>query len=217
MKPDKNKKFVLAKKVAHKISFVGNLDEWSRAERITFDDGGVPPHGRRATVYTLWDEEYLYIAFDVERRNPKARILEHDGEGLWLDDGVEFLIDPLNDGGEFSMTDDVAYHINILNAVYDERGSGTRRPDASWTGAAIHEVRMKAAQGEDATGYICEIGVPWMELGISPTEDHTVIGIDFCVNGTEDETGNYHHFDWAGLRLFHHPDGFGKLKLVGSA
>lgn len=210
-----NVKLILARRTTHGIKFVGNLEEWSASEKVSFDDGGTPPLKRRATVYVLWDEKYLYIAFDVDRRSPIAKVTEHDGQGLWLDDGVEFLIDPLNDGGEFCMPDDVAYHINILNVVYDERGTGEKKADASWTGAAVHQVKLKEGTDKQVVGYVCEVGVPWEELGIDPVENQTVIGIDFCVNGTDDETGKYHYFDWMGLKLFHHPDGFGKLKLVG--
>ncbi len=207
-------RFTHAKKAVRKISFTGKLEEWSAAEKISFGDGRVQPRGRHATVYTLWDDNFLYIAFDVDRMNPRAKVTRHDGEGLWLDDGVEFLIDPMNDGGEYCMRDDIAYHINLLNVVYDERGTGEKKADASWVGSAVHEVKLKTDADGVTTGYICEVGVPWVELGITPVEDRTVMGIDFCVNGTDDETGNYHYFDWAGLKLFHHPDGFGLLELV---
>ncbi|MFZ1083030.1 MAG: sugar-binding protein [Candidatus Kryptoniota bacterium] len=206
---------MLAKKTPRKIVIDGNLDEWSSAEKVSFDDGVPLLYRRSATVYTLWDNEYLYIAFDVNRRNPHAKVTTHDGDNLWLDDGIEFLIDAKNDGGDLFMPDDIAYHINILNAVYDDRGTGKDEQDISWNGNAIHQVKLKTDSGGEVSGYCCEAAVPWDELGITPIEDSTVIGIDFCVNGTDDLTGKYHYFDWAGLKIFHHPNGFGKLRLVG--
>ncbi len=204
-----------ARRAARKITIDGVLDEWSQAEHVTFDDGGPMPERRIATAYVLWDENYLYIAFDIDRKNPKAKVTQRDGQGLWLDDGIEFLIDANNDKGSVFMPDDIAYHVNILDAVYDDRGTGGPKQDAAWNGNAQHKMKLKEGADGIPIGYVCEIAVPWEEMGIVPREDETVIGIDFCVNGTDDHTGQYHYFDWAGLKLFHYPDGFGTLKLVG--
>lgn len=205
---------MLARKTTRPIVIDGELDEWSAAERVFFDDRKSP--GISATAFTLWDDKYLYIAFDVNRKNPRAKVKEHDGYGLWLDDGIEFLIDSKNDGGSLFMTDDIAYHINILNVVFDDRGTGKEKQDVSWDGNAAHQMKLKKNPDGEVTGYCCEIAVSWEELGIVPVENSTVLGIDFCVNTTDDETGEYRYFDWAGLKLFHYPDGFGKLKLVGA-
>ena len=55
----------------------------------------------------------------------------------------------------------------------------------------------------------------WAEIGIEEVEGHTVIGIDFGVNGKDPETGGYDYFDWCGLKVFHDPSGFGELFLAG--
>lgn len=206
---------ILARKATDKITIDGILEEWSNAEHVTFNDGGAMSERRSATAYVLWDENYLYIAFDVDRRNPKAKVTQRDGQGLWLDDGIEFLIDANNDKGSVFMPDDIAYHINLLDAVYDDRGTGGPKQDATWNGDAEHKTRLKFGPDGSPTGYTCEVAVPWKEMGIVPRAGETVMGIDFCVNGTDDHTGQYHYFDWAGLKLFHYPDGFGTLKLVG--
>ncbi|MHB8581541.1 MAG: sugar-binding protein [Ignavibacteriaceae bacterium] len=189
-------------------------NEWHDADSICFNANGKLDKRRSATVYVLWDNRYLYVAFDVDRKNPKAKVTQRDGDGLWLDDGIELLIDGKNDKGKYFMPDDIAYHINILNAVYDDRGTGGEDPDSSWNGKAKHKMKLK--NGKDGIlGYTCEIAVPWSEIGVKPISGETILGVDFCVNGTDDETGEYHYFDWAGLKLFHYPDGFGQLYLVG--
>ncbi len=207
---------VLAKRKTSDITFEGKLEQWHHANRLDFDDGAAPPERRSAVVCVLWDEKYLYIAFDVRRKNPRAKVTERDGHGLLFDDGIEFLIDAKNDKGTLFMQDDIAYHINILDAVFDDRGTGGLKQDVSWNGKAIHKMNLKAQENGEVTGYVCEVAVPWEELGVAPVENVTVVGIDFCVNGTDDLTGAYHYFDWAGLKLFHYPDGFGELKLVGA-
>lgn len=204
-----------ARKATTEIRIDGLLDEWYQAEHVTFDDGGPISERRSATAYVLWDDNYLYIAFDVNKKDPKAKIIQRDGHGLWLDDGIEFLIDAKNDKGNMFMPDDIAYHINILDTVFDDRGTGGPRQDVSWNGNARHKTILKTAADGSVLGYVCEVAVPWEELGIVPHENETVMGIDFCVNGIDDHTGQYHYFDWAGLKLFHCPDGFGTLKLVG--
>lgn len=159
------------------ISVDGVLEEkeWLNSDSIGFNDNGSFQNRRSATVHVLWDKRYLYIAFNVNRKNPKAKVTQRDGYGLWFDDGIEFLIDPLNDKGKYFMPDDIAYHVNILNAVYDDRGTGCENPDSTWNGKALHEVRLKKGK-HSFTGYICEAAVPWTELGITPVADKTVMG-----------------------------------------
>ncbi|MCL5267360.1 MAG: hypothetical protein M1469_04560 [Bacteroidetes bacterium] len=207
---------ILARRKTRQITFEGNLEQWHQANHVSFDDGSALSGRRSASVYALWDEENLYIAFDVDRENPRAKVTQRDGHGLWFDDGIEFLIDAKNDKGKLFMPDDIAYHVNILDAVFDDRGTGGPKQDVSWNGDAAHKMNLKTTKDGRVTGYICEVAVPWEELGIVPQENVTVVGIDFCVNGTDDRTGEYHYFDWAGLKLFHYPDGFGELKLAGS-
>jgi hypothetical protein len=62
---------------------------------------------------------------------------------------------------------------------------------------------------------VVQASIPWAEVGIEPVARHTVIGIDFGVNGKDPETGGYAYFDWCGLKVFHDPSGFGELLLAG--
>jgi len=167
-------------------------------------------HPRHATVYTLWDKENLYLAFDVHTSKLQASVREHDGDKLWEDDGVEFLIDPLSHRAKEFLPDDFSYHINILNTVYDDRGTPSGQPDSRWNGNAQHVVRIL-----DDYHYVIEVSVPWAKIGVEPVEGHTILGIDFAVNGKDPDTGAYDYFDWCGLKVFHEPSGFDGLLLVG--
>src|SRR5207249_12093786 len=111
--------------------------------------------------------------------------------------------------GQF-LPDDFSYHINILNSVYDDRGTPAGQPDSRWNGNAQHVVRIL-----DDYHYVIEVSVPWAEIGVEPVEGHTILGIDFAVNGKDPDTGAYDYFDWCGLKVFHEPSGFGKLLLAG--
>jgi len=191
------------------IPLDGDLAKWRAAEKLTFAGKPLAGHPRHATVYPLWDKTYLYLAFDVHSAKLQASVREHDGDKLWEDDGVEFLIDPLFDRTKEFLPDDFSYHINILNAVYDDRGTASGKPDPGWNGTAQHRVTIV-----DDYHYIVQVAIPWKEIGVEPLEGHTILGIDFGVNGKDPETGAYDYFDWCGLKVFHDPSGFGELLLA---
>jgi Carbohydrate family 9 binding domain-like len=188
----------------------GDLVKWQGADRVIFDGRPLAGHPRRATVYALWDKQNLYLAFDVHSSKLQASVRERDGDKLWEDDGVEFLIDPLLHYTKEFLPDDFSYHINILNAVYDDRGTPSGQPDPQWNGNAQHVVRVL-----DDFHYVVEVAVPWKEIGVEPVEGRAALGIDFGVNGRDPESGVYDYFDWCGLKVFHDPSGFGKLLLAG--
>lgn len=184
-----------------------NLDQWQDAEYVSFDGRPLTGCRRSATVYTMWDHKYLYLAFDVHSSKLAAKETKHDGD-IAPDDGVEFLIDAHCDRTRQFLPDDFSYHINILNVVYDDRGTHHGTADSGWHGTAKHAVKII-----DDYHYLVEVAVPWIEIGLEPQEGKTAIGIDFCVNGTDPETGKYDYFDWCGLKVFHDPSGFGELRL----
>jgi len=192
------------------IALDGDLGKWREAETVTFGGKPLAGHLRHATIYSLWDKENLYLAFDVHSSKLQASIREHDGDKLWEDDGVEFLIDPLLQHTKEFLPDDFSYHINILNAVYDDRGTPAGQPDPQWNGDAQHIVRTV-----DDYHYIVQVSIPWKEIGVEPVEGHTILGIDFGVNGKDPDTGAYDYFDWCGLKVFHDPSGFGEMLLAG--
>jgi hypothetical protein len=96
------------------------------------------------------------------------------------EDGVEFLIDPLLHRTKDFLPDDFSYHINILNAVYDDRGTPSGQPDPRWNGSAQHVVRVL-----NDYHYALRVSIPWKEIDIEPVEGRTVLRIDFGVNGKD--------------------------------
>lgn len=187
----------------------GNLAEYAGAGKVSFEGRPLGGHPRRATVFTLWDKSNLYLAFDVHSSELRAEVRQHDGDKLWEDDGVEFLVDAGLHRTKQFLPDDFSYHINILNTVYDDRGTPTGEPDQRWNGAARHAVTIL-----DDYHYLVEVAVPWSEIELHP-KIGTRLGIDFCVNGKDPSTGQYEYFDWCGLKVFHDPSGFGELVLAG--
>jgi len=203
-------RMIRAFRVERPLSLDGDLSKWNGAESVKFESRPLGGHPRRATVYALWDRHYLYIAFDVYSSKLQAAYRERDAEKLCEDDGVEFLIDAHRDRTRQYLPDDFAYHINVLNVVYDDRGTPAGRPDSKWDGEARHNVKIL-----DDFHYLVEVAVPWTEIGLKPKKGKTTIGIDFCVNGKDPATRKYDYFDWCELKLFHDPSGFGDLVLAG--
>ena len=208
--PPKVQNKVRAFKTGIPIPLDGDLAKWRGAGIVTMEEKPIAGHPRHAAVYPLWDKENLYLAFDVHSSKLQASVRERDGDKLWEDDGVEFLIDALCDRSKEFRPDDFSYHINTLNAVYDDRGTPAGQPDPRWNGNARHEVRIL-----DDYHYVVQVAIPWAENRVTPVEGHTVLGIDFGVNGKDPQTGVYDYFDWYGLKVFHDPSGFGDLSLEG--
>lgn len=123
---------IRALKTAIPIPLDGDLAKWRGADTVTFEGKPLAGHPRHATVYALWDKENLYLAFDVRSSKLQASVREHDGDKLWEDDGVEFLIDAMSHRTKEFLPDDFSYHINILNTVYDDRGTPSGQPDPQW-------------------------------------------------------------------------------------
>ena len=84
----------------------------------------------------------------------QVTVREHHGDKLWWDGGVEFLIDAQRHGTKEYLPDDFCHHINILNAVYEARGTVSGKSDCKWTGPAQHAVRLS-----DDCHYLGEVAV----------------------------------------------------------
>ena len=65
--------------------------------------------------------------FEASGQLPRTRWRQTLGR-----DRVEFLIDALLQRTKEFLPDDFSYHINILNAVYDDRGTSSGQPDPDW-------------------------------------------------------------------------------------
>jgi hypothetical protein len=207
----KSARQILTRKAESPIILDGGFGEMENgSESVTFEGRPLAGHARRATVHTMWDPKNLYLAFDVHSPKLRAEVHEHDGDRLWEDDSVEFLIDAHHDRASQFLPGDFAYHTNILNVVYDDRGTPSGQPDSSWNGQALHIVKLL-----DDYRYAVEVAIPWTEIGLEPRDRHTSIGLDSCVNGRDPQTNQYDYFNWCGLTVFHDPSGFGDLILAG--
>jgi hypothetical protein len=188
---------------------------WWAADSVVFD-GKSCGSENVAVVKTLWDSHSLYLLFKVSDANLQAYQTEQDHRQLFLDDMAEFLIDTANDRDSCWNERKIIYHINLLGAKKDDRGTARCYSDASWNGEAVFAVAMFGTMNrpDDVDeGYQVEVAIPWQELESLP-EAGLTLGVNFAV-GDNNNAGRQ-LFDWVGARNFRSPHLFGRLVLKGA-
>jgi len=206
-----------ARKSSGKITIDGDLGDWST---VTWDHF-VPvfTRGWNDTCHyaVQWDEDRLYFAFKVENDNLLATRKSRDETGLHLDDGIEILIDTDSDASRDWRNDDLAYHVNVLNVIMDDKGTDEKgRYNNTWDGKAETMVKVLGTVNDETDediGYHVEFAIDWEELGKKPAAN-LVMRINVGVNDTDDLHREYRYYDYMGLNVFHHPASFAELVLV---
>ena len=192
----------------------GVLDEWETALPVFYLDDVASPRRNSARTWAMWDEEYFYVAFSVRDEFLRGTHTEHDAPVS--DDGVEILIDTRRDRSNDWLTDDYCWHINILDAITDDRGTFEGKIDKSWNGNAFSKTTIFGTLNDESPdkGYITEVAIPWNDIRLSGIGEGTELAVDFCVNDFDEDPEEYLYFDWCNLELFHKPSGFGLVRLV---
>jgi hypothetical protein len=83
------------------ITIDGNLSDWAGVPAVTFADD--PGNGRgsannSASVKMVWNDTYLYAAYDVTDSELLAVQTVRDHADLYKDDAIELYIDPRGTG-----------------------------------------------------------------------------------------------------------------------
>jgi len=194
------------------IQIDGDLNEWGRQNAVLLN-GKKLKSENRVKISSCWDREMLYFSFDVKDKDLRAYQDSTDHPRLFMDDMVEFLLDANNDKDSCWGIDNFVYHINILRAKKDDRGTANCKSDPSWNGHAVYKIRMYGTLNDTTDvdqGYSLEIGIPWIEIGRIP-EPGLTMGINFA-NGDNDGKGRQ-LFDWVGAWPMRSPYAFGNLLL----
>ena len=167
----------------------GDLSEYRDSNAITFSPSS---GGNIVMVKALWDDQGLYLAYEITDTHLNAEALLRDGE-VWNDDSVEWFIDVLSNGGAsdnlyapYMLSDDYHGVVNIINAQYDSQGSSSGSPSSLWNGNWQSAIRLNGTNNNNAdsdTGYTFEIKIPWTIIGYSSVPvSNTSIGISFAHN-----------------------------------
>jgi hypothetical protein len=178
----------------------GNLDDaaWSKVPVRRLDkasefysyerkDGRTPgswtgPDDLSANMRFLWDDDYLYVAVEVEDDN--AGILQ-EGEQIWYQDGLQFLIDPVRTSAQKVGKYDYAL------------GKGNKGPqawsylsaDAAAPTGEVKDMKIAIEQPKAGTGTrTYEVAIPWSRLAPFKPEAGANLGLTLLLN--EDDGNN---------------------------
>jgi Ca2+-binding RTX toxin-like protein len=150
------------------------------------------PGGDRVRFGALWDDDYLYLAIDVEDDT-----LVSVPNNPWAGDGIRIFIDANHAREEVFSGDDRQFMIDLDGTIYEPSGrtEGVRQ----------------AVQIRDR-GYGMEVAIPWSNLGIEPGENLT-IGFDLSQDD-DDGDGRRDPLVWHGTDVnAPAPNQFGNLLL----
>lgn len=200
------KKYICYKS-AGEITIDGYLDEseWSKAE-WTDDfvdiEGSLKPHPRfRTRAKMLWDENYFFIAAELEEPDIWGTLTNRD-DIIFYDNDFEIFIDP--DGNTHSYCE---FEMNALNTVWDLL---LIQPYRDINKAAIHSWDIKGLKsgvaiygslnkpGDKDSCWTVEVAFPWevfkeiADISIPPNnEDQWRINFSRVQWKTEIKDGKY--------------------------
>ncbi|MCD4823690.1 MAG: carbohydrate-binding family 9-like protein [Phycisphaerae bacterium] len=148
-----------------------NESAWEKAQTVKLQlNNGTPPR-YATTVRVLWDDTYLYMAFDCEDPQPSASFKKHD-QPLWEQGNVvEAFINPAGKGRKY-----YEFQINPLNTKIDLWIDLTRESGLNWKinrvwnaegwRSAVN-IRRKSKRGP-AIGWSVETAIPLKNFKTSP-------------------------------------------------
>ncbi len=182
----------------------GEIDTaWESANEISTDIVTQGTEPSKATVKTMWDEDYLYVLAKVADKTLCAT-----GANPWENDSMEFFVDENNGRTTAYEGDDAQYRVNYKN-------------EQSFGGNAITDkfqtVTKAVYDGETAIGYLVEAAIPFAT--INGSVDH-IMGFDLQVNddsnadGVRDGMSNWCDATGDGWK---NTEAFGLLKFVSSS
>jgi len=150
----------------------GRLDEaaWQAApwtEYFVDIEGDAKPKPRyRTRAKMLWDDEYLYIAADLEEPHVWATLTQHDAV-IFHDNDFEVFIDPDGDSHEY-----YEFEINALNTGWDLRlrkpykdgGPALNEWEIPGLRTAVHVNGTLNNPADTDVGWTVEMAFPWKVL-----------------------------------------------------
>lgn len=143
--------------------------DWDRAERagplVRSLDG--KPAAEQTVARLLWDDESLYVAFQVEDAEV-ATPFTRDDQPLYQSNVVEIFLNP---SGDLARYDEI--EIAPSNALFDASFTGRRQGmDLSWSSHARHAVHVDGTLNDSRDvdrGWTAELAIPFAALTGMPS------------------------------------------------
>jgi hypothetical protein len=157
------------RRAAHPLKIDGRMDEpeWQRApwsdDFLDIEGAAKPAPRFRTRMKMLWDDEYLYVAAELEEPHVWATLTEHDAV-IFHDNDFEVFLNPSGDTKNY-----FEFEINARNTSWDlflpkpYRQGG--KADNSWEIPGLHTaVQVSGTINEPKDqdrGWSVEMAFPW--------------------------------------------------------
>jgi hypothetical protein len=172
------------------VNIDGRLDDaaWKRAPWTSYFvdiEGSAKPKPRfRTRAKMLWDDEYFYVAAELEEPHVWATLTEHDSV-IFRDNDFEVFLNPSGDGNNY-----FEFEINALNTGWDlflprpykKKG----RADNSWEipglKTAVHVQGTLNDPRDRDRGWTVEMAFPWKAFASRAPVERPRPGDEWRVN-----------------------------------
>jgi hypothetical protein len=162
----------LCRHTTRPILIDGKLDDaaWSEApwtaDFVDIQDGSRPKPRFRTHAKLLWDDDYLYIAAELEEPHVWATLTRHDSV-IFQDPDFEVFIDPDGDTHDY-----YEFEMNALNTSWDlmldKPYMDHGKPNNAWEipgmKTAVHVNGTLNNPADTDQGWTVEIAFPWKVL-----------------------------------------------------
>jgi hypothetical protein len=209
------------------VTIDGKVDDlaWNKA-RWTSDfvdiEGSAKPTPRyRTRVKMLWDEQYLYIAAELEEPDVKGKLTQHDSV-IFHDNDFELFVKPLpatESYYEFEMNALNTGWDLFLNKPYLKGGEADNSWDIPNLKTAVSVEGTLNQSGNRDKGWTLEIALPWKAFQLrQPDVKQPTAGTMWRANFSRVEwlTGHPHEENWVwspqGVVNMHVPEHWGYLR-----
>lgn len=217
-------------RAARPIELDGKLDDpaWQNApwtsDFVDIEGDRKPLPKYRTRVKMLWDDQYLYIAAELEEPEVTATLTQRDSV-IFKDNDFEVFIKPLPDTRSY-----YEFEINALNTGWDlylpKPYNEDGQPDNSWdieglkTAIAVQGTLNKA--GDKDRGWTVEIAYPLSAFASRQAVPHPRDGTTWRINFSRVEwtAGQAKEDNWVwspqGVIDMHVPGRWGYLRFSGN-
>lgn len=150
------------------------------------------PEDLSAEIRYLWDDEYFYVSIDV--KDDVAGKIIRSSEDLWMQDGLQFLIDPMRTSDRKVGK----YEYSIGEGTRGIQTWCTLSADGAVPSGDAPDIRVAIKRTKEGTGdRVYEIAMPWARLAPFKPAAGNNLGFTLIVN-EDDGHGRDAFMTWFG-------------------
>jgi len=216
--------------ISKPIKINGNINKrvWKKAkwtdDFVDIEGSAKPITKYRTRAKMLWDDNYLYIAAEIQEPDVKATLTQHDSV-IFHDNDFEVFIKPLaTETGYFE------FEMNALNTGWDlylnkpyrQGGKAENKWDIEGLKTAVRVQGTLNNSTDKDKSWTVEIAYPWRAFTNRQPVPQPVVGTEWRINFSRVEwtAGKPREDNWVwshqGLIDMHVPDRWGYLEFRGA-